>query len=217
MLFTISDLIFLCKCLPLQRGRMISISNMHFTCRCCICQRECITTIGLRAHLRVHETLEISPQNTCTECNTAFASKNHLKRHLKTVHAISMLRSPFSRSTLKELNTIEIVIKMISFIYTVVPIRMRSKNPIAPDSNALKSFFDMNCDVCNTELSSLHHAKLHYHEEHNIHDGYIKVRKFVFIIKVNIHQQIKFYLIQFPFSTFNFEVLSIEIQRHQKY
>lgn len=62
---------------------------------------------------------------------------------------------------------------------TDVPIKRRNKNPIAPDSNAMKSFFDMTCDVCETQLSSLQHAKLHYLEEHNIHDGYIKVRKFV--------------------------------------
>lgn len=58
---------------------------------------------------------------------------------------------------------------------TVVPPRKRNLNAIVPDSNDIKTFFDMHCDVCKVQLSSLQHAKLHYLEEHNIPDGYIKV------------------------------------------
>lgn len=61
-------------------------------------------------------------------------------------------------------------------IITVVPPRKRNLNAIVPDSNDIKTFFDMHCDICKTLLSSLQHAKLHYLEEHNIPDGYIKVR-----------------------------------------
>lgn len=38
----------------------------------------------------------------------------------------------------------------------------------------LKKLFDMKCDVCQLELSSLQHAKLHYLDEHGNDNGYIK-------------------------------------------
>lgn len=38
----------------------------------------------------------------------------------------------------------------------------------------LNKIFDMKCDVCPMELSSLQHAKLHYLDEHGNDNGYIK-------------------------------------------
>lgn len=32
----------------------------------------------------------------------------------------------------------------------------------------------MVCDMCEAQFTSLEHAKLHYSEEHNITDGYLK-------------------------------------------
>lgn len=43
-----------------------------------------------------------------------------------------------------------------------------------PDTSTIQSLFDMQCDLCKIELSSLQHAKLHYLDEHDISDGYIK-------------------------------------------
>lgn len=63
----------------------------------------------------------------------------------------------------------------------------RNLNAIQHDSN-VREFFEMNCDVCKIELSSLQHAKLHY-LEHGISDGYIKCcdMKFREIKHVNDH------------------------------
>lgn len=52
----------------------------------------------------------------------------------------------------------------------------------------VRKFFDMRCEVCQLELQSLQHAKLHY-LEHGIEDGYIKCCKLKFrrIVQVNEH------------------------------
>lgn len=62
-----------------------------------------------------------------------------------------------------------------------------SLNTIQHDSG-VKEFFEMKCDICKAELSSLQHAKLHY-LEHGIADGYIKCcdMKFREIKQVNDH------------------------------
>lgn len=44
---------------------------------------------------------------------------------------------------------------------------------IQSDEN-LKKYFDLKCDVCRVEMSSLQHAKLHYFEVHGNDNGYIK-------------------------------------------
>lgn len=63
----------------------------------------------------------------------------------------------------------------------------RNLNAIPHNSN-IREFFEMNCDVCKIELTSLQHAKLHY-LEHGIPDGYIKCcdMKFKQIKDVNDH------------------------------
>lgn len=52
----------------------------------------------------------------------------------------------------------------------------------------VRKFFDMRCEVCQLELQSLQHAKLHY-LEHGIDDGYIKCCKLKFrkVVQVNEH------------------------------
>lgn len=42
------------------------------------------------------------------------------------------------------------------------------------DSDSIQHLFDMRCEICKSELSSLQHAKLHYLDEHDISDGYIR-------------------------------------------
>lgn len=181
--FTISDQIFLCKCLTLQIKFEIFCLILRFDCSCCVCQRECTSVLGLQSHLRMHKSKEPSKVFPCTECEKIFYTKSHLKRHLERLHGISMLKSLFLKKHTKRAHYNRRSNKnwydpLISFII-VVPTKKRDKNPAAPDSNAIKTFFDMNCDVCDCQLASLQHAKLHYLEEHNI-DGYIKVRTFIF-------------------------------------
>lgn len=55
----------------------------------------------------------------------------------------------------------------------------------------MQQFFDMQCEKCETEFSSLQHAKLHYLEEHGISDGYIKCceKKFNEVKQINEHLQ----------------------------
>lgn len=45
---------------------------------------------------------------------------------------------------------------------------------VVQSAENLKKLFDMKCDVCQLELSSLQHAKLHYLDEHGNDNGYIK-------------------------------------------
>lgn len=52
--------------------------------------------------------------------------------------------------------------------------RKQIQKEIQLDSNRIKDYFDMRCDVCKAELSSLQYAKLHYLNEHGIAGGYIK-------------------------------------------
>lgn len=162
------DLIYYSFCEHKLRKK--SFSFWH--CRCCVCQKDSITTVALRAHLRVHETRQMPKDNTCEKCNKTFVGKHHVNRHMKRVHGIGMKSR--TCDTFYEWKSID---HRYYFCYTVVPTRTRNLNTIVPDSNDIKSFFDMHCDVCKLQLSSLQHAKLHYLDEHNIPDGYIKVRK----------------------------------------
>lgn len=56
--------------------------------RCCICEKESTTLIGLRAHLRVHETRQSPQKNVCNVCNKSFFGKHHLNRHMKLIHGL---------------------------------------------------------------------------------------------------------------------------------
>lgn len=56
---------------------------------------------------------------------------------------------------------------------TVTGTKERYLNAVNPDSHSIQLFFDMQCEICKVELSSLQHAKLHYLEEHSIPDGYL--------------------------------------------
>lgn len=63
-----------------------------------------------------------------------------------------------------------------------------------PDSNSIKSFFDMQCEICKIEMSSLQHAKLHYLEEHQIADGYIRCCDMKFRELKNIDDHLQYHI-----------------------
>lgn len=55
----------------------------------------------------------------------------------------------------------------------------------------MNEFFDMECDLCAFKFTSLQHAKLHYFDEHQIIDGYLKCcrKKFKNLRQINDHLQ----------------------------
>lgn len=52
-------------------------------------------------------------------------------------------------------------------------------NPTDED-RMIAQYFDMSCDICNQNTASLAQARLHYQQEHDVYQGYIKCcnRKF---------------------------------------
>ncbi|XP_031622031.1 zinc finger protein 888-like [Contarinia nasturtii] len=69
-----------------------------------------------------------------------------------------------------------------------------STNTVNPDSNSIKLYFDMKCELCKIEVSSLQHAKLHYLEEHDIPDGYIKCCDMKFRELKNINDHLQYHM-----------------------
>lgn len=59
-----------------------------FHWRCSICDRECTSTISLRAHFRVHEWSQRGKPFTCTDCNRSYSTKNKMNLHMKMMHGI---------------------------------------------------------------------------------------------------------------------------------
>lgn len=51
---------------------------------------------------------------------------------------------------------------------------IRNWKSLQDHKNRIDDFFKMECDLCDFHVTSLEHAKLHYIEEHNISDGYLK-------------------------------------------
>lgn len=62
--------------------------------------------------------------------------------------------------------------------------------------NRIEEFFEMGCDLCDFQVTSLEHAKLHYLEEHSIKDGYLKCSCSDIKFKTNngIYDHIEFHL-----------------------
>lgn len=149
--------------------------------RCCICKKESITIVALRAHLRVHEVRQTPKQNACNLCNKKFFSKHHLNRHMKLIHGIGKI---YKLNKKKEIET-----NWNDWLLTDIPKVRHNLSAVHPDSERIKLFFDMQCDVCKMQLFSLQHAKLHYLEEHDIPDGYLKCceMKFRELKSINDH------------------------------
>lgn len=160
---------------------------IFFHYRCCICRRESTTLVALRAHLRVHESQRMNRDkpNLCKECNKSFHGKHHLNRHMKLIHGIGKYK-------ITEWDWTKIDGK--TFTFPDVPRTKQNSNSIPPDSSSIRTFFDMQCEICKTELSSLQHAKLHYLEQHDIPDGYIKCCEMKFREVKNINDHLRYHL-----------------------
>lgn len=138
--------------------------------------------MALRAHLRIHEPRSGKP-NICEECNATFSGKQRFYSHMKLKHGIGKI------ITSKKRNFFELYMNTKSIIITDVPRRKLNLNSTQPDLSRMQQFFDMRCEKCETEFSSLQHARLHYLEEHEISNGYIKCcgKKFGEVKQINEH------------------------------
>lgn len=60
--------------------------------KCSVCEKESITIIALRAHLKVHEARQSPQKNVCKICDKSFLGNyHHLSRHMKVTHGIGKL------------------------------------------------------------------------------------------------------------------------------
>lgn len=50
----------------------------------------------------------------------------------------------------------------------------RNSKSLHVHRDRIEEFFEMGCELCDFQFTSLEHAKLHYLEEHKISDGYLK-------------------------------------------
>lgn len=72
--------------------------------------------------------------------------------------------------------------------------KKKNFNAVNPDSTSIKMFFDMRCEICKTELSTLQHAKHHYLDQHDIPDGYIKCCEMKFRELKNINDHLQYHM-----------------------
>lgn len=62
------------------------------------------------------------------------------------------------------------------------------------ENERIHEFFNMKCDTCEFEFTSLKTAKLHYFDAHQIPDGYLKCCGIKFKVNSKINDHIQYHL-----------------------
>lgn len=61
-------------------------------------------------------------------------------------------------------------------------------------SDKIHEYFEMQCDLCAIQFTSLQHARLHYFDDHQSNDGYIKCCGIKFKTDRSVNDHIRFHL-----------------------
>lgn len=82
------------------------------------------------------------------------------------------------------------------FLPLLETIAIRNAKSLKCHQNRVEEFFEMDCELCGFQFTSLQHAKLHYFNQHEISDGYLKCSCTDIKFKTNnsIYDHIEFHL-----------------------